>query len=195
MPARKLSTYADIEALPPHQTGQIIDGELYVSPRPAFAHANTASRLGMLIGTAYAIGIGGPGGWHILDEPELHLGSDVLVPDLAGWTVERLPNVEGLVASEIAPDWACEVLSPSTERLDRGRKRAAYARHGVRWLWLIHPTQHIVEVLELRGRDWVLKQVKTGNDSLRAAPFDAIEIDLHHLWWNPPEDDSESPGA
>src|SRR6476646_4505786 len=107
-------TYADIEALPPNQVGEIVRGVLYANPRPASPHAAAASAVGEELGPPFKRGRGGPGGWVILDEPELHLGEDVLVPDLAGWRRERMPELPRAAFFTLAPDWACEVLSPST---------------------------------------------------------------------------------
>src|SRR5436305_207687 len=126
-PARKRATYADIEALPEHLTGEILDGELFVSPRPAPPHAEASSALGVILGGPFRFGRGGPGGWRILDEPELHLGGDVVVPDLAGWRLERMPALPKIAWFELAPDSVCEVLSPSTVVHDRHRKLAFYA--------------------------------------------------------------------
>lgn len=109
-------------ALPSNQVGEIVGGDLYASPRPAGPHARVTSKLGARLDGPFDSGEGGPGGWIILDEPELHLGDAVLVPDLAGWRRERMPHVpEDLVAFELAPDWVCETLSPKTSTLDRVR--------------------------------------------------------------------------
>src|SRR5688572_13466667 len=107
---KRPATYADLEALPANMIGQIVGGELYASPRPAAPHALTASIVGMDLGSPFQRRRGGPGGWWILDEPELHFGNDVVVPDLAGWRVERMPQVPRTAAIELAPDWLCEVL-------------------------------------------------------------------------------------
>lgn len=187
--ALKPASYADIEALPPHVTGQIIDGELFASPRPAAAHVETASVLGGIIMGAYRLGIGGPGGWRIMDEPELHLGDAVLVPDIAGWRLERWPGLPENHGIEIAPDWICEVLSPSTERFDRIRKMAAYARFGVPHAWLVHPTRHSVEIFELVNGRWTFIQGVEGVEELCAKPFDAITIPLAKVWLNPPTEE------
>jgi hypothetical protein len=91
--SKRRATYEDLETVPPHCVGEIVDGELYVSPRPASPQGRAASRLGMLLGGPFDLGEGGPGGWLIVDEPELHLGNDALVPDLAGWRRERMPEM------------------------------------------------------------------------------------------------------
>lgn len=141
VPQRKPATYADIMALPDHVVGEILDDELVVSPRPAPAHAFASSGIGMDLGPFHRRlgGPGGPGGWWIIDEPELHLGPHVLVADLAGWRRERMPVRPQTAWFELAPDWVCEVQSPRTARRDRVQKMRMYGEHGVRWLWLVDP--------------------------------------------------------
>lgn len=180
--SRRRATYAEIESLPEGQVGEIVDGELIVTPRPAPIHARAASRLGMKLGPPFDIGDGGPGGWWILDEPELHLGEDVLVPDLAGWKREHLPELPRQAWFELAPDWICEVLSPSTARHDRADKLGAYGRHNVSHAWLVDPIVRTLEVLRLQGKAWMVVVVFSGDQVVRAEPFDAIEIDLLLLW-------------
>src|SRR4051812_11919279 len=129
-PAKKLATYEDLLALPEHLTGEIVDGELHVSPRPASLHGRAASELGVELGGPFGRGKGGPGGWIIIDEPELHVVGQIVIPDLAGWRRERMPELPVSPSYELAPDWACEVLSPSTEAFDRAKKMPVYAKAG-----------------------------------------------------------------
>jgi Uma2 family endonuclease len=192
-PAEKRSraTYADLEAVPDHQVAEILSGVLHVFPRPALAHSHTSSRLGVKLGGPFDLGDGGPGGWHILDEPELHFGPpeelDVIVPDLAGWRVERLPRVPRAASLSLAPDWVCEVLSKGTEAVDRIEKVPIYAREGVRHAWLIHPIRRTLEVFSLDSdRRWKIVAMHQGQKRVRAEPFEALELDLALLW---PEDD------
>ena len=145
------ATYADLYGIPESYVGEIIGGELYASPRPAYRHAFSASALGVQIGGAFQFGINGPGGWLVLDEPELRLADDVLVPDLGAWRRERLPALPTEEYPTVAPDWVCEVLSPSTERIDRVKKLAIYAREGVGYVWLVDPLQQTLEVLRLES--------------------------------------------
>ena len=145
------ATYADIQALPEHLVGEILDGELIVSPRPASPHAVAASRLMIELGGPFDRGRGGPGGWTILTEPELHFGPQVMVPDLAGWRRERMPQVPDVPFFELEPDWVCEVLSPSTARIDRSRKMRHYARARVQHVWLVDPLATTLEVFRLDG--------------------------------------------
>src|SRR5258706_13873865 len=134
------ATYQDVLDAPEHKVAEIVDGEIFLSPQPALAHQAVATTLGEELGPPFKRGRGGPGGWLILDEPELHLAADILVPDLAGWRRERLPAVEqDATYLTLAADWVCEVLAPSTERIDRVLKLPAYAAAGVKHAWLIHP--------------------------------------------------------
>jgi len=183
-PPKKPATYEDLVALPETMVGEIIDGELFASPRPAFGHARAASVLGAELGGPFDRGRGGPGGWWILDEVELHLGSDVLVPDIAGWRRSRMTNppapTEPFVTD--APDWICEVLSPSTEAIDRARKLNIYAREQVTNTWLINPLAKTLEVMRLEKGKWVLQGVFREAEKVRAEPFGAIELELDALW-------------
>jgi len=179
---RKPATYADLEALPAHVVGELIAGELFVSPRPAAPHTVAASRLGSELSVRFDRGSGGPGGWIILLEPELHFGEDVLVPDWAGWRRERMPRPPRTAAFTLAPDWLLEVLSPSTAALDRSAKLPVYAREGVRHVWFVDPEARTLEVLRLEGTRYTLLVTHTGLARVRAEPFEAIELELGFLW-------------
>ena len=176
------ATYADVLAAPEHLVAEIIDGELSLSPRPSPRHADAASVLGMDLGTPFHRGRGGPGGWWILFEPELHLGPEILVPDLAGWRRERMPQLPEEAFFTLAPDWLCEVLSPSTTQLDRVRKMPVYARNGVRHVWLLDPSAKTLEIFTLDGQTFRLNATYANDDLVRIAPFEAIELELGALW-------------
>lgn len=184
--ARKRATQRDLEALPDTVVGELLGGELFVTPRPAPPHATASSAIGGQLWDPFhrPTGSGGPGGWWIIDEPELHIGGDVLVPDLGGWRRERLPALPAGAAFELAPDWACEVISPATARFDRTRKLPIYAREGVSHLWLVDPMAQSLEVYRLEADHYGL--VATfGDDAptrIRAEPFAAIELELAR-WW------------
>ncbi|MEP6862663.1 MAG: Uma2 family endonuclease [Deltaproteobacteria bacterium] len=182
-PAKRRATYQDILDAPEHVVAEIVDGMLYTSPRPAKPHANAASVLGEELGPPFRRGRGGPGGWILLDEPELHLGADVSVPDLAGWRRERMPV---LTTDEpyftISPDWVCEVLSPGTARLDRTAKLPLYARAEVRHAWLIDPLLRTLEVFRLESGRWSIIATHADDAKVRAEPFDALELELGLLW-------------
>ena len=182
-PVRRPATYEDLLQVPDLLVAEIVDGELYTSPRPAPRHAVSASVLAGDLNPAFQRGRGGPGGWWILFEPELHLGRDILVPDLAGWRRERLPAI----ADEppyftLAPDWVCEVLSPSTYRLDRIKKLHIYGREGVKHAWLLHPGERTLEVRRLEAGRWAVLATYADDALVRAEPFEAVEIDLLPLW-------------
>jgi Uma2 family endonuclease len=177
----KRATYDDVLNAPENKVAEILDGELFLSPRPAPRHAVTASRLGMVL-APFDDDPGGPGGWWILDEPELHFGEHVVVPDLAGWRRERLPAIPEEAYFSLAPDWICEVLSPSTARIDRSRKLHIYAEAGVAHAWLVNPLERTLEVLQLREGTWAIAGVFSDSDTVRAQPFEVIEVELGRLW-------------
>jgi len=185
-PAKRRAVYADLYDLPEHVLGEIIDGELYASPRPASPHAFATSALGQDLGGWSGLpgSRGGPGGWWILFEPELHFGDDVLVPDLAGWRHARMPIVPNVAYFELAPDWICEVMSPSTGRLDRVRKMPIYAREGCAHLWLVDPVLRTLEVYALNEGRWVVASTHGGAESARIAPFEEAPLALAR-WWLP----------
>lgn len=183
------ATYDDLVRLPENVVGELIDGELYAWPRPSAAHARGASALSMDIGGPYDRGRGGPGGWWILYEPELHLEGDVAVPDIAGWRRERMPELPKGHIFDIAPDWVCEILSPSTRRHDRRKKMPLYARHGVTYLWLFDPDARTLEVMQLVDGRWTVLAVYGGNDVVRAEPFPLVEIDLASIWGVTPDEE------
>jgi Uma2 family endonuclease len=184
VPARSRATYDDLRSLPAHIIGEIIHGTLVTQPRPAAPHARAASRLGMDLGGPFDRGKGGPGGWILLDEPELHLrGGHVLVPDLAGWRRERMPRLPlEAAAFELAPDWVCEVLSPSTEATDRAEKMPIYAAERVTHAWLVDPLVRTLEVHRLDGETYRVVGVWRDAAAVRAEPFEAVELELGALW-------------
>ncbi len=180
--AKRRATYEDILALPEHLVGEIIGGELYTQPRPAPKHAWSHSVLGGSLGEFFGWGSGGPGGWWIIDEPELHIDGDILVPDLAGWRRERMPVLPDTAWFEVVPDWVCEVLSPSTARIDRSLKMPLYARWGIPHLWLVDPELRMLEVYALEKGYWCLLTTLKDDDPVRQPPFEAAEFPLDRLW-------------
>lgn len=182
LPSDRPATFKDLEKVPEGKNGEIIDGTLYVTPRPAPIHSVASSAIGGELVGPFQVGRGGPGGWWILDEPELHLGDDAMVPDLAGWRRERMPPPPKEAAFTLVPDWICEVLSPSTSRLDLVKKLPRYARNGVQHAWVIDPLGKTLQVYRRAEALWTLVSSFAGDDKVRAEPFDAIEIDLANLW-------------
>jgi len=181
-PLKKGATYDDLVRVPEHYVAEMFDGDLYASPRPAVPHARAAIALGVMLGDPFDFRRDGPGGWLLLAEPELHFGNDVLVPDLAGWRRERLPALPAAAYMTLAPDWLCEVLSPSTEGIDRGRKLRIYAREGVGHAWLVDPLRQTLEVLTLESGSFAQLAEHHGSASVRVPPFDAVELELRALW-------------
>jgi Uma2 family endonuclease len=168
---RRRATYEDLLAVPEGLVAEILDGELYTQPRPRAVHASATSVLGAELS-------GGPGGWWIVDEPEVHLDRDVVVPDLAGWRRERMPHLPDSHVSDVPPDWVCEVLSPGTARRDRMIKMRIYARAGVGNLWLVDPDLMTLEAFRREGSRWLLLATHGGEEVVRAEPFDAVAIEL-----------------
>jgi len=176
------ATYEDLFALPENVVGEIVGGRLITHPRPAPKHALAYSALGLELGNPFHRGRGGPGGWWILDELEIHLDSDIVVPDLAGWRRERMPKIPETAWFPLAPDWICEILSPGTARFDRAEKLPLYLQHGVTHAWLVDPDLRTLEVFERRDAKWVLLAVLEKDAQVSQPPFDAITFDLSLLW-------------
>ncbi len=191
----RLATWDDLLDVPEGHIGEIVDGELRVLPRPALSHTRSTSNLGVAVGAPFGFGIGGPGGWILLDEPRLALLGDIRVPDLAGWRRERWADVPDEGPIPLVPDWVCEVLSPSTAAEDRGPKRALYARAGIGHYWIIDPKARTLEVYRLGGDLWVHVATFVGAEKVRAEPFDAVEVDLALVWPEEPEAEATDPGA
>ncbi len=181
--ALKFATYQDVLDAPGHVVTELAHGVLNTQPRPGPRHARAAGRTLTSLDDPFDFGRNGPGGWLILTEPELHLGRDVLVPDLAGWRRERMPKLPDTAFFELAPDWLCEVLSPSTARFDRAVKMPMYAQAGVGFLWLIEPSSKTLEVYALQpGKKWLLVDTFAGEETVRPVPFDAVPFNLSDLW-------------
>lgn len=182
LPQPKPATYEDLFDLPENLVGEIINGSLYTQPRPAPRHTKASSSLGDELVSPFDKGKNGPGGWWILDEPELHLWTDIVVPEIAGWRRERMPRLPDTAYFELAPDWVCEVLSPSTARQDRAVKMPLYAQQGVHHIWLVDPLQRTLEVFENTSGKWLLLQVLENDNAVSMPPFDAISFNLGSLW-------------
>jgi Uma2 family endonuclease len=178
------ATYQDVLNAPDDMIAEVLDGELHLMPRPKRRHLRTASGLGAFLFSAFEAGVNGPGGWTIIDEPELHLGADILVPDLGGWRDGRLPD-DGEADEPfitVVPDWVCEILSPGTLRVDRMKKMPIYARERVPHVWLVDPREKTVEVFRVAGSAYTLVGTFGGDDALVAEPFEALGIPPAFLW-------------
>lgn len=188
--AVRQATYADLVAVPEHLVAEIIDGTLETHPRPRPGHASAAVRLSSELDFTFSRGRGGPGGWIFMIEPELHLDPHVVVPDLAGWRRERMPTEPADAFIPTAPDWVCEILSPSTMRLDRGPKRRIYAEAGIGHLWLLDPGEGFLEGFALADGRWLLLATIQRGETVALAPFDAVPFPLDDLF---PFDDPAAP--
>ena len=176
------ATYQDVLDAPPNMVAEVVGGALYTHPRPASPHARASTGLGARLSIPFDYDRSGPGGWWIVDEPELHLHEDIVVPDLAGWRRENMPEYPIAAYFSQAPDWACEVLSPSTRALDEGPKQAIYAREGVAHLWFVDPDARTLAAFALRGGCYTLIGKRADDDPVSLPPFDAIEFSLADLW-------------
>jgi Uma2 family endonuclease len=182
-PARKIARYEDLYNIPENMTGEIINGEIIVTPKPAPRHARAAVALGSKIPPRYDFGEGGgPGGWIILSEVEILFGEDLLVPDWSGWKKERFPGWPRDNWFSTAPDWVCEILSPATAANDKIRKMDIYARFEVRYCWLVDFRDRTLEIFTLWSGTWARIGGFVGNDRVRAEPFMEVELDLGSFW-------------
>jgi Uma2 family endonuclease len=189
--ATQRATYADVLAAPETMIAELIRGALHLQPRPSMPHVRAGSALGAKIGGPFDYDGDGPGGWWIADEPEVHLGEHVVVPDLAGWRRARMPRFPRSAYVTLAPDWVCEIHSPSTRRIDRTDKRAIYGEHGVGWLWLVDPEDRTLEAFAMGEAGWTLIAALGADAQVRVAPFDAVSFPLGSLW----ADDGGEDGA
>lgn len=178
------SLYDDLLALPETLTGEILNGKLHSQPRPAGPHARAESVLQIEIGGPFDRGKGGPGGWWILVEPEVHFVRDteVCVPDLAGWRRGRLSRIPRDQRFEVVPDWVCEVVSPSTQSKDRRVKMPIYARYGVGYAWLVDPLAQSLEAFALENGEWRSLGAWRGEETVAVPPFEAVALTLRDLW-------------
>lgn len=188
---QRRATYEDLLAAPDDVTAELVDGVLFMSPQPKVRHTIATSAIGREIGHRFGrrhADEGLPGGWWIIDEPELHLRLDlrVTVPDVAGWRRERMPNPpRDTHKMTVVPDWVCEVLSPSSRGFDSVIKMNAYADAGVEWAWLVEPADMHVDVFRREGKGWEQIASAEGSVVVRLPPFDAVELDLGE-WWEEP---------
>ena len=174
--------YKDLCDLPDNVVGEIINEELVVMPRPAPKHARASSSLGSKIFDSYDEGNGGPGGWWILDEPEMHFLDDVIVPDIAGWKKERMPKLPEEAYFSLSPDWVCEVLSPSTARYDKISKLKIYEENKIPYYWIVDPLNRVLEIFELDQKNYKLVSVFDQNSLVKAPSFEELEFNLGSLW-------------
>jgi Uma2 family endonuclease len=179
---RRPATYQDVLDAPENMVAELVRGSLHLHPRPASLHALAKTALGTRLLSPFQKERGGPGGWWVILEPELHLGEDVLVPDLAGWRRERMPEFPDAPWFGLAPDWVCEVPSPATRRLDLTAKRDIYGAAGIGHLWFVDPVARTLEAFERREEAWTLIAALKDDDEVQVAPFDAVAFSLAALW-------------
>jgi Uma2 family endonuclease len=160
----------------------LVEGVIYSHARPRAAHSELLGGLYRELSNFYTdTRRGGPGGWVFLIEPELVLGADTLVPDIAAWRRERMPRVPDLARISLAPDWVCEVLSGSTEAFDRGPKRRSYLRAAVTHLWYVQPTSRLIEVYRKNGDFYASVTEGSFVGPISLEPFIANPLELGEL--------------
>ena len=188
--SHKPATYADLQAVPEHLVAEILFGHLVAHPRPATKHGYAATSLADELVSPFHKGRGGPGGWAFVSEEELHLGPHITVPGIAGWRRERLPaGWDDGAFIDIAPDWICEIISPSTEKYDKGDKRRIYALYGVQHLWHLDPRARTLEVFVLQDMNWLLTHTFVEREDVSTLPFSELTFSLDLLWpFDPPAD-------
>jgi len=189
--ARKLATYADLEALPEDVKAEILDGVIEVQSGSPMQHGTTQGNLYAEL-RGFSGGRGGPGGWWIAQDMDVRLPSGEIVrPDLSGWRRERLLNPWSKLPIDVVPDWICEVVSPTprSRRRDRVRKRHLYAASDVAFYWLLDPDERTLEALQLREGTWTILGTYDDTAVARIAPFDAVELEVGGLFPPSEEDD------
>jgi Uma2 family endonuclease len=182
VPAKRNATYADVLAAPEHVIAELMEGSLYLHPSPPLAHVAVSSALTFELGPPFSRGRGGPGGWHILPKVEVHLGANVLVPDLSAWRHERLPELRDEPFLTLTPDWICEITTPQTADFDRQQKLPLYARAGVAFLWIVDPWQRSLEAFRLEAGQWTPLGSWKNDALVRAEPFSAVLLELGVIW-------------
>lgn len=155
-------------------------------PQMSLSRVLATSILGGLLVGPFQLGLGGPGGWLILDKPEIHFDEDVLIPDLAAWSAGRAPRPTEELYTTIIPDWVCEIDTACTEGRSFSQRMNAYARAGVRFMWLLDSDLKNIDLLTLNSQSqWALNgaySISMGHRRIRGAPFDSIEIDIATLF-------------
>jgi Uma2 family endonuclease len=182
--ARKLATIDDLLALPEDARAELIDGVIVPKEAARTRHNYSQAALIEELRGPFQRGRGGPGGWWILPEQMVRISEHRSArADLAGWRHERLasPPWDDRVI-DVAPDWVCEILSPSNEGHDRITKADYYTTIGVPYYWLVNPSERILEAYELRDRLWVRTGAYGDTAVARIAPFEAIELDVGALF-------------
>jgi Uma2 family endonuclease len=181
--ARRLATYADLLALPPHVSAELIDGQIVVAPSPTPLHQSTVGSVYAELRTPFERGRGGPGGWWLIPDVDVAFGNnDVLRPDISGWRRERVPSFPTERPVGATPDWVCEGLSPGSAARDQGDKLSIYQRAGIAWYWIVDPLNRTLNVYRLASEGYVLHTSVADSGVARLSPFEAVELDLSSLF-------------
>jgi Uma2 family endonuclease len=175
--------YAEIERLPEEMTGEILEeGVLRVMSRPGARH-RWAARMCLDALAGADVRTKGTGWWIEVEAEVRFPPGRLVVPDLAGWRVERVPTPLTENPLTVLPDWCCEILSPRTARDDKRLKLPLFARSNVPWSWLIDPALRLVEVYQTLNGFPALVATAQEDERCVLPPF-AHEISLEG-WWLP----------
>jgi len=177
------ATYQDILDAPDDMRAEVVNGELHLLPRAAPRHQRFSFLFGNALETSLRDRKSGHSGWVFIPDTNVHLSDhDICGPDIAGWRVETMPDVPETAHITIRPDWVCEIISPSSERLDRHDKFAMYANFGIPYYWIVDHRNRLVEAYALEQGRWVAIGVGSNDDAISFAPFDTIGLELGRLW-------------
>lgn len=185
LPATKLATYDDLLALGEDVRAEVIAGSIHLAPSGLPEHGHATGSIAHFIGGPFDRddGYGGPGGWWIFLELDVRLSlHNIVRPDLCGYRRDRLREPWGKRPLDLAPDWVCEILSPSNAAHDRVTKAALYAQHGVPFFWLLDPAERVLETFTLRDGLWMRTGSFDDTATARIVPFEAIELDIGRLF-------------
>ncbi|MEY4544369.1 MAG: hypothetical protein RL685_564 [Pseudomonadota bacterium] len=184
-PDARLATFEDLLRLPEGVRAEVLEGQVITSPAPLPKHSKAQRALGSFVGGPFDDddGHGGPGGWWIFVEVDVQLGlHDIVRPDLAGWRRERLLNPGDQRPILVAPDWVCEVLSPSTAVHDRIIKRNLYVLAGIGHYWIVDVDARTLEVFQRQDERWLLVGTYGDEAVARLPPFEEVELAVGRLF-------------
>lgn len=192
-PPEGRATIEDWLRIPEEKRAELIHGRIVYHAFPGVKHGDTQAQISHFLRPYRGRRPGGeggggaalPGGWWLSQEVDMQIGDIGCRPDVVGWRRDRharVPEADERGVVTAVPDFLCEVLSASTVRYDQGEKRDAYFRAGVPHYWMVDPTNQTLTVLEWTERGYVILRVAGPGETVRAAPFEAVEIPVEDLF-------------